>query len=69
MKSCIRLAGLLSEALALVDLLVLVRASRFTGFGSSTMSWVVQEYRCWSGLGLRLGAGSGLGLGLGFGLR
>ncbi len=28
-----------------MDLLVLVRAARFTGFGSSTMSWVVQEYR------------------------
>ena len=38
-------AGLQSEALALVDLLVLVHARRFTGFGSSTFSWVVQEYR------------------------
>ena len=37
---------MLSEAMALVDLLVLVQAARFTGFGSSTFSWVVQEYRC-----------------------
>ena len=39
-------SGLLSEALALIDLLVLVGAERFTGFGTSTFSWAVQEYRC-----------------------
>jgi hypothetical protein len=38
-------AGLQSEALALVDLLVLVRARRFTGFGVSTFSWVAEELR------------------------
>ena len=35
-------AGLLSEALALIDLLVLVRAQRFVGFYISSYSWVVQ---------------------------
>ena len=35
-------AGLMSEALALVDLLVLVRAQRFAGFFVSSYSWVVQ---------------------------
>ena len=38
-------AGLMSEALALVDLLVLVRAQRFAGFFMSSYSWVVQARR------------------------
>ena len=35
-------AGLLSEALALIDLLVLVHARHYTGFWFSSFSWVVQ---------------------------
>ena len=36
------LAGLLSEALAMVDLLVLVQAERFAGWFLSSFSWAVQ---------------------------
>jgi len=46
-------AGLQSEALAFVDLLVLVRARQFVGFGLSTFSWAVREYRCLLGTALR----------------
>ena len=35
-------AGMLSESLGLLDLLVLVRARQFTGFAASTFSWMVQ---------------------------
>ena len=36
------ITGLMSEALALIDLLVLVRARFFAGFWFSSFSWVVQ---------------------------
>ena len=39
-------AGLHSEALAYLDLLVLLNAQHFVGFGLSTFSWAVLEYRC-----------------------
>ena len=39
----------LSEALALVDFMVLMRARRFVGFGLSSFSWGVREYRCLAG--------------------
>ena len=35
-------AGLMSEALAFVDLLVLTRARHFTGLIESSFSWVVR---------------------------
>ena len=43
-------AGLQSEALAFVDLLVLLRARRFVGFGLSTFTWAVLEQRCLLGI-------------------
>ena len=46
-------AGLQSEALAFVDLLVLLRARQFVAFGLSTFSWAVREYRCMLGTALR----------------
>ena len=36
----------LSEALALLDFMVLARARHFVGFGLSSFSWGVREYRC-----------------------
>ena len=41
--------GLQSEALAYVDLLVLVAARRFAGFSVSSLSLAVVEYRCLEG--------------------
>ncbi len=38
--------GGLSEALALLDFVILTHARRFVGFGLSSFSWGVQEYRC-----------------------
>ena len=35
-------AGLLSEALAYVDLLVLTRTRQFTGLADSSFSWLVR---------------------------
>ena len=35
-------AGLLSEALALIDLLVLAHARHFTGFFFSSFTWAIQ---------------------------
>jgi hypothetical protein len=40
---------MLSEALAYVDLLVLVAARRFAGFSVSTFSLATVEYRCLAG--------------------
>ena len=40
-----RLAALNSEQKALLDFLVLARAERFAGFGSSTFSFYLREYR------------------------
>ena len=45
--------GGLSEALALLDFTVLTRARQFVGFGLSSFSWGVQEYRCLLGLPLK----------------
>ena len=39
----------MSEALALVDLLVLVHARHFTGFAVSSFSWIVQVRRTANG--------------------
>ena len=39
-------AGLLSESLALIDLLVLVHARHFTGLLGSSFSWIVQVRHC-----------------------
>ena len=43
-------AGLHTEALAMLDMLVLSRAARFTGFHASSFSWYVQEHRCQRGI-------------------
>lgn len=40
-----RVAALNSEQKALVDFLVLAKARRFVGFGSSTFSFYLREYR------------------------
>lgn len=43
-------AGLTSEQKALVDFLVLARGATFVGFGSSTFSFYLREYRMLSGI-------------------
>lgn len=43
-------AALNSEQKALLDFLVLARAQRFVGFGSSTFSFYLREYRALHGL-------------------
>ena len=43
-------AGLASEQKALVDFLVLARGARYVGFGSSTFSFFLREYRTLQGL-------------------
>ena len=43
-------AGLASEQKALVDFLVLARGARYVGFGSSTFSFYLKEYRVLQGL-------------------
>ena len=45
-----RTAGLASEQKALVDFLVLARGARYVGFGSSTFSFFLREYRVLQGL-------------------
>ena len=45
-------AGLASEQLALVDFLVLAQGYRFVGFGSSTFSFYLQQFRALQGLSL-----------------
>ena len=44
------LAGLNSEQKALVDFLVLSRGHAFVGFGSSTFSFYLREFRVLNGL-------------------
>jgi len=43
-------AGLASEQKALVDFLVLAQGARYVGFGSSTFSFFLREYRVLQGL-------------------
>jgi hypothetical protein len=43
-------AALSSEQLALLDFLVLARGRAFVGFGSSTFSFYLREYRALQGL-------------------
>lgn len=43
-------AGLNSEQLALLDFLILARAQRFVGFGPSTFSTYLREYRTLHGV-------------------
>lgn len=43
-------AGLNSEQMALLDFLILSRAQRFVGFGSSTFSYYLREFRALHGV-------------------
>ena len=43
------LPGLASEQKALLDFLVLTKADRYVGFGSSTFSFYLQQYRLLQG--------------------
>ena len=42
---CYTLPGLASEQKALLDFLVLTKAERFVGFGSSTFSFYLRQHR------------------------